>query len=186
MKRTLISLAGAVGLAVAQPAIETPLIGYMQDKAGTLHAVLGTAGNFVLGPVMDAPLESRHAATSRIERRGSTLYILDPDGGVADILPPEAQAALLIENGVVYSTPNEIVVKSFRDKEIHFPAQGVTILRRMSADYVQAGADRQFAVRVERDREALFVLPKLPDVAPRRKEPANAAPPDIPWRSRQQ
>lgn len=186
MKRTLIALAGMALFAIAQPAIETPVLGHIQDDAGGWHAVYGTAGNFVLGPVTDEPPANAPTMANRVERRGAMVYIVAPNGGTVDILPPETQTALLVEDGVVYSTPKEIVVRRFRDKEIHLPAAGVTMLRRMSAEYVQATADRQLAIRVEPNREAVFVLPKPPDVAPRRKLPAVEAAPEIPWRTRQQ
>ncbi len=175
----------SLSFAVAQPAIETPLLGYMQDAEGSWHTVLGTAGNFVLGPVVPEP-PALAASSNHIERRGEAIYVIAPDGGTVDILPPDAKTAVLVENGVLYSTPQEVVLRRFRSREIHFPAEGVTALKAMSPEYVQVSADRQLALRIEDGREAMFVLPKPADVAPAPPAPVRRLPTGAPQSPRRQ
>jgi hypothetical protein len=183
MKVLLIALVFVVAPTMAQPAIEMPLLGYMQDNQGAWHAVLGTAGNFVLGQVVPEP-SAVSATQNGLERRDASIYVIAPNGGTVDILPPEAQTALLLDNGILYSTQHEIVLRRDGASEIRFPAEGVTALRRMSTEYVQASADRQFAIRLEKGREAIFVLPTPPDVAPRRQAVPDTPESERPLRAR--
>lgn len=154
-------------ITLAQSPIETPVIGYMRDARGGSHAVFGVAGNFTVDPLV--------AEEPQYEPRRR--------GRVADVLPPGSTAALLLDDGILYATPDKLVLRRANAKEIDFPVSGVTALRAMSAEYVQVSADRQFALRVESGREALYVLPKA-EPEPERRAPSNKAGEPTPRRTR--
>lgn len=152
---------------LAQSPIETPVVGYMRDARGGSHAVFGVAGNFTVGPLVEEP------PTYEPRRRGR----------VADALPPGATAALPLDDGILYALPDKLVLRRVDAREIDFPVSGVTALRAMSAEYVQVSAGRQFALRVENGREALYVLPKA-DPATERRAPSDKPEESTPRRTR--
>jgi hypothetical protein len=105
--------------------VEVPSIGVMLDASGALRTVYGVAGNFTLGPPLEAVLDS---------------------------LPGTASA--------VSANEGEIVVRRKDGSEVRYPLPGVTVLRAMSSEWVQAITPAgSYALRVEPGREALFALP---------------------------
>lgn len=158
----------AAACAFAQSPIETPVVGYMRDAGGNSRAVLGVAGNFVLGPrVAEAP-EYQPRSRRRTEND----------------IPPGATTALLLDDGVLYATPERLTLRHDDASEVHFPVTGVKALRRMSAEYVQVSADRELALRVEAGREAIYVLPRVEssESVPQRRAPSGDE--DAPRRTR--
>jgi hypothetical protein len=76
----------------------------------------------------------------------------------------------LVEDAVLDSLPSTVsaddsglVIRRDDASEVRFALPGVTALRAMSAEWVQAiTAAGSYALRIERGREALFALPAAP------------------------
>ncbi len=127
------------GCAFAQ--VEIPTIGMMLDVSGALRPVYGVAGNFTLGPAQEA-------------REASVL-----DSG-----------PLVTAYGTVFVDGGELVVRRPDAREVRFALSGIVGLRAMSKDWVQVmTSGGSYALRVERDREALFVLPMTARAEVRRR-----------------
>lgn len=88
-------------------------------------------------------------------RRMNGVWIVNPDGSVADALPRSTGPVMLIPGGVVYATRDEIVIRNLR-----FPLKGVTAFSQMSGSYLQVRAGGlDYSLRIDQGREALFQLP---------------------------
>jgi hypothetical protein len=121
--------------------------------------VYGVPGGFVLGEAVDAADEAASLDRST-ERRGDTVVVLSADGAVVDSLPSAAGPVLLLEHGALFTNDEELILQRRDASRVRFPLNGVTALRAMSVDWVQAmTASGSFAVRVESGREAIFALP---------------------------
>jgi hypothetical protein len=97
-----------------------------------------------------------------IEVRDGVFFVVDARGGVKDILPVEAQLAVLLDDGVLYATQAGLVLKRVAS-ETRIKCAGVTELRAMSREYVQVSTlDGELVLRVTSGREALFALPPVP------------------------
>lgn len=139
----------------ASAGVERPVLGYVMDARGALHAVEGIAGAFVVGAANGEASAYLPEAALTLEHRESGFYVVDADGGVAGILPPEATCALLLPGGVVYASSEEVVMG-----DVRITLAGVRALRAVSAEFVQVSTDDgEYLLRVEQGREALFLLP---------------------------
>lgn len=116
------------GCAMAQ--LDTPSIGFIQERTGTWHAVYGVAGSFVLGPVTDEP---EHISLDDVLARHSVA---------------------------LHATDEEVILQRADGHEVRFPVAHVATLRAMSVDYVQVSAGgREYALRLKHNHEAFFLLP---------------------------
>jgi hypothetical protein len=94
-------------------------------------------------------------------RRPSGVWIISGDGTILDSLPPETGSVLLIEGGgVVYATPDSVVLRKSGGAELRFAAPGVDALFQMGEGYVEArSASATYALRTAAGIERLFLLP---------------------------
>jgi len=128
------------GCAFAQ--VEIPTIGMMVDASGALRPVYGVAGNFTLGPPQEV---------------AETSAVLDP-------------TPLLTAYGAVFVDGDEVVLRRPDASEVRFLVSGIVALRAMSKDWVQVmTSGGSYALRVEREQEALFVLPTTTRAEVRRR-----------------
>ncbi len=159
MKKLTFWMTFLTGLgACAWAAVERPLLGYVLDARGALRPVEGIAGAFVVGATDGEASAYVPDVALTLEHREAGIYVLDADGGVAGILPPEARCALLLPRGVVYASSEEVVMG-----DLKLPLAGVRALRAVSAEFVQVSTDDgEYLLRIEHGREALFRLPAIP------------------------
>ncbi len=88
-------------------------------------------------------------------------FVLGPPSGIA------GELAMSLPN--VFVSGEELIVRRTDASEARFVLSGVSGMRIMSADWVQIVANgRNYALRVEAGREALFVLPDVTREARRR------------------
>jgi hypothetical protein len=105
---------------------------------------------------VDGEVLSIRASAGSVEfavRQRNGDWLVKADGSVVDSLP--TGPLILIADGVVYATRDEIVVRDAR-----IPLSQVTSFSRMAPGYLQvraAGID--YALRIEKGRETLFQLP---------------------------
>ncbi len=144
--------------ACAGAGVERPVLGYVMDARGALHAVDGIAGAFVVGATDGEASAYVPDVALTLEHREAGIYVLDTDGGVVGILPPEARCALLLPSGLVYASSEEVVMG-----DVRIALTSVRVLRAVSEEFVQVSTDDgEYLLRVEHGREALFRLPVIP------------------------
>ena len=117
--------------------------------------------NDALTPIeatVDGEVLSIRARAGSVEfavRRASGVWIVKSDGSVEDALPRTLGPVMLIPDGVVYATRDEIVIRDLR-----IPIERVTGFSQMAEGYLQVRAGGlDYALRVEKGREMLFELP---------------------------
>ena len=147
--------------------VETPSIGMMLDASGAWRPVYGVAGNFTLGPPLEAFDEE--PVTDTLERRGDVVFVLRSDGAVLDTLPSATGPVLITAHGAVF-VDGDLVLRRPDASEVRFALSGVVALRVMSTDWVQVTTSGgSYALRVESGREVLFVLPATTRAEVRRR-----------------
>ena len=88
-------------------------------------------------------------------RRESGVWIVRSDGSVLESVGLSMGPVMLISDGVVYATREEIVIRGARIR-----LSGVTLFSQMSCGYLQVRARGvDYALRTENGRETLFQLP---------------------------
>ena len=104
-------------------------------------------------------------------RRDGGVWIVDPDGSVVDWIADTAGPVLLLADGVLFATPDEVVLRRKNRSETRFPLAGAESIAAAGPQYaaihVSAG-DSVYVLRTEPGRESLFLLPgnALPGDAP--------------------
>ncbi|MCU1337869.1 MAG: hypothetical protein JWO19_3450 [Bryobacterales bacterium] len=93
-------------------------------------------------------------------RRDSTVWVVRPDGAVVDWIADTAGPVLLLADDVLYATPDQLVLRRRNASEMRFDLTGAETITTMGAHYaaIRAG-DAVYALRIEADREDLFLLP---------------------------
>jgi hypothetical protein len=103
-------------------------------------------------------IRARDGSVEFAVRRESGVWIVRSDGSLADSVGPSTGPVMLITDGVVYATREEIVVRGARIR-----LSGVTSFSQMSGAYLQVRAKGvDYALRTEKGRETLFQLPGVP------------------------
>ena len=217
MKRALLILIASC--AWSQSGIEVPSAGLIVDSSGSLRAVQGVAGNFLLGPPMatgvlsaacseqlclaktdskilsatgqvDAPPGPAEfgfdrdttviffpASQTFVRWRDDTLELLDwtadgevlsmrvGDNGIEialrrDWIGVTNGLVLLLKEGVLFATADELVLRHRDASETRFELTGAETITSMGPHYaaIRAGA-LTFALRLDPGHEQLFVLP---------------------------
>ena len=155
----LVSVSGTVD-APAGPALfafdgDAALVWFSKSRqlarwqGGVLTAVDASVDGEVLS------IRAREGSVEFAVRRDSGVWVVKADGSVVDSLPRSARAVMLVADGAVYATRDEIVIRDLR-----IPLERVTGFSQMSAGYLQVRAGRvNYALRTEKGRETLFQLP---------------------------
>jgi len=97
-------------------------------------------------------------------RRDGSVSIVHPDGSVVDWVADTSEPVLLLREGVLFATPDELVLRHPDASEVRFAFTGAQTIAAMGSHYaaIRAG-DATYALRTESGREQLFLLPgKLP------------------------
>jgi hypothetical protein len=93
-------------------------------------------------------------------RRDGGIQIVREDA-VIDSLPNAAGAVMLLEDGVVFATADRVILRRADGTELNFDLQGAEAFFRMGEDYVQVrAAGTDYALRIERGHEQVFLLPQ--------------------------
>ena len=92
-------------------------------------------------------------------RKDGEVSIVHPDGSVVDSIPDASGPVLLLPNGVVFATKEEIVLRQ-GDSEVRFELADAQSITAMGPHYavIHAG-DAIYALRNEPGREGLYRLP---------------------------
>jgi hypothetical protein len=136
---------------------DTAFVWFPQSRqlAQWLNGALTSIDSTVDGDVL-----SIRASAGSVEfavRRQSGEWIVKPDGSVVDSLPRFTGPVMLIPDGVVYATREEIVIRDLR-----IPLARVTAFSQMSPGYLQVRAAHvDYVLRIDRGRETLFQLPAV-------------------------
>ena len=101
----------------------------------------------------------RGGETEIAVRRDREVSIVHPDGSVVASIPEASGPVLLLPNGVLFATTDEIVLQQ-DDSEVRFELTGAESITAMGPHFtaIRVGG-AIYALRTEPDRESLFLLP---------------------------
>jgi hypothetical protein len=110
------------------------------------------------GEVLSIRLSGQDAEIA-VRREGS-VWMVRPDGAPAGWIADTGGPALLFEEGVLYATADEIVLRRRDASEMRFELAGAEAIAAMGPHYaaIRKGGST-YALRTESGREQLFVLP---------------------------
>jgi len=93
-------------------------------------------------------------------RRNESVWIVHPDGAVIDWVADIPGPVLLLGDGVLFATPDEIILRRRNLSDVRFELPGAESITAMGAHYaaIRVGA-LTYALRTEGGREQLFLLP---------------------------
>lgn len=156
---SLVSAVGAVDAPVG-PALfafdgDAAFVWFVKSKqlARWQDGVLSAIESSVDGEVLS--IRVKEGSVEFAVRRESGVWIVGLDGSVVDSLPRSARAVMLLPDGVVYATREEIVIR-----DVRVPIERVIGFSQMSGRYLQVRAGGvNYALRIEKGRETLFLLP---------------------------
>ncbi len=107
---------------------------------------------------------SIRAVTGVVEfavRRNLGICIVRSGNAVVEWMPPEAENIMLLDQAIVFGTPEAIVLRRPDASTMQFPLTGVTSFTSLGAGYVQIrAAGSTYALRVDGGHEQLFLLPE--------------------------
>ena len=96
-------------------------------------------------------------------RRDGSVWIVHPDGSVADWIADTTGPVLLLEEGALFATPDQLVLRHRDGSEVRFELTGAESIIAMgphyAAIYVGRTRDAVYALRTDPGRETLFLLP---------------------------
>jgi hypothetical protein len=94
-------------------------------------------------------------------RNTTGTWIVAPDNTVLQSLHQATGPVLLLDTGVLFATPTELLLRRPDGSELQFPIDKVESLSWLGQNYVQArtrGAN--YAVRIDPGHERMFLLPE--------------------------
>jgi hypothetical protein len=92
-------------------------------------------------------------------RRDGEVSIVHSDGSVVNSIPDASGPVLLLLQGVLFATKDEIVLEQ-DSREVRFDLMGVESITAMGPHYAMIRAGHViYALRIEAGREALYQLP---------------------------
>jgi hypothetical protein len=99
-------------------------------------------------------------ATEIAVRRDGRVWIVHPDGSVVDWIADTSGPVLLLQEGVLFATSDELVLRRRDASEFRFGLTGAKSIAAMGANYaaIQSG-NLTYALRTEPGRESLYLLP---------------------------
>lgn len=85
MKRSFFVFVLFLSAALGQPAVLAPIAGTIRDTSGSLHSVVGVAGNFLVSDAAGIPdvLSSAFSASAGLAKTDGELLILDASGQIS-------------------------------------------------------------------------------------------------------
>ena len=94
-------------------------------------------------------------------RRGDGVWIVSANGAILDSLPDETGPVLLADGGIVYATPESLVLRRADGSEVRFPAPGVAALFALGDGYIEArAAGALYTLHIDPGHERLYLLPQ--------------------------
>ena len=93
-------------------------------------------------------------------RRNENVWIIRPDGAVADWVAETSGPVLLLADGILFATPDEIILRRRDASEVRFALTGTETITAMGLHYaaIRTG-NSTYAFRIDSGREQLFLLP---------------------------
>jgi hypothetical protein len=93
-------------------------------------------------------------------RRDGNVWIVHPDGALVDWVADTAGPVLLLSEGVLFATPDELVLRHGNGEEVRFALPGAESIAQMNPHYssIRSG-NAVYALRMDTGRESLFQLP---------------------------
>jgi hypothetical protein len=118
--------------------------------------------NDTLNPLdwmVDGEVLSIRASEIAVQRNDG-VWIVRPDGVEVDWVAETGGPVLLLADGVLFATPDEVVLRRSDASELRFPLTGAESITAMGTYYaaIRVG-DSTYALRTEGGREQLFLLP---------------------------
>ena len=93
-------------------------------------------------------------------RRDGSVWMVRTDGGVIDRIADTTGPVLLLAEGVLFATPEELVLRHRDASELRFALTGAESITAMGPHYAAIHTrDAIYALRTEPGRESLFLLP---------------------------
>jgi hypothetical protein len=133
MKAGALLIPVLAGLSWGQPALDGPLIGFVQDKSDGVRFVFGIAGNFSLGDTIGKEtVSSGFSGSLGLLKTDRTVSIFDQDGRVSARLDAPAGPALFAfadsgENALIYLVSEGALLDWSGGKLTHVPIDQATI-----------------------------------------------------------
>jgi hypothetical protein len=114
----------------------------------------------VVGDVLS--IRVRGDETDIAVRRDGSVWIVHPDDSVVDWIVDTSGPVLLLNEGVLFATPDELVLRHPDASEARFALSGAQTIAAMGPHYVAIRAgDATSALRTESGRDQLFLLPGI-------------------------
>ena len=108
---------------------------------------------------VDGEILSVHATEIAVRRDGH-VWIVHPDGSVVDWIADTSGPVVLLEAGVLFATPEELVLRRRDASEFRFGLTGAESIAAMGTNYAAIQSDNvTYALRTEPGRESLYLLP---------------------------
>jgi hypothetical protein len=105
-------------------------------------------------------IRARGEETEIAVRRDGRVWIVHPDGSVVEWIADTSGPVLLLGEGVLFATADQVVFRHRDGSELRFELSAAQTIMAMGPHYaaIQAGA-ATYALRTESGREQLFLLP---------------------------
>lgn len=102
-------------------------------------------------------------ATEIAVRQDGHVWIIHPDGSVADWIADTSGPVLLLEDGVLFATSHELVLRHRDGSEVRFELIGAESIAAMGTNYAAIRTRAMtYALRTGPGRESLYLLPGTP------------------------
>ena len=104
--------------------------------------------------------ETAAGITSAVRTRGG-VWIVGPGNMTLQSLPDATGPVILLDNGVLFATPDAFILRRPGAGDLSFPVDAVASLAWLGEHYVQASTRKSnYALRIDPGAERLFVLPE--------------------------
>ena len=105
-------------------------------------------------------LRVRGGETEIAVRRDRRVWRVHQDGSVMDWIAETAGPVLLLREGVLFATPDELILRRRDAREVRFALAGAETMTAMGSLYIAIRAGgTTYALRMEPGNERLFLLP---------------------------
>jgi hypothetical protein len=94
-------------------------------------------------------------------RRNAQTWIVDAQDQILDSIPAGAGPVILLDDGVIYTSSKEVILRRDPGSEIRFPVHAAASFSAMGEGFVQVRTRRAtYAIRTTRRYERIFQLPE--------------------------